>query len=159
MIRSKERPSVYDDLCSATKISLFTLEKDLIIAHVEVEANRENSQPFAYVQSKHCQKSYEAVLRGLLEEAYKWACEQRLIKFFICATSSFKLVLNGLNYHKQNIPGVKALIEGNQNNAGVTTLLCKFSKNYLRDRIWYFHGENEKEPLYSNKCLDQFRAF
>jgi len=99
------------------------------------------------------------VLRGLLEEAYKWACDQRLIKFFICATPIFKSVLEGLRYHTQNIPWVKALIEADENDTGDTTLLCKFSKNYLRDRIWYFHGENKNEPLYSNKCLEQFKAF
>ena len=54
---------------------------------------------------------------------------------------------------------VKKLIEGDQNNEGGTTLLHKVSKNYLRDRIWYFHGENKNEPLYSAKCMNQLKAF
>jgi len=87
---NKECPSAYDDLWSATRISLLAQEVAHIVAHVEVEINRQHAQPFAYVKSKHCYTSFEDVLVGLLEEAYKWACDQRLIKFFICATPSLK---------------------------------------------------------------------
>lgn len=94
----------------------------IIVAHIEVKSDRDYKQPFGYVKTMWCSVKNEHILLGLLEEAYEWACDQRLLRFFVLSNHQEKPFLEKRNYKASNLAWVKDVIK-HENASGTDTTL------------------------------------
>jgi len=74
------------------------LHRNWIVANVKVEAVRQLRQPVAFMLQAYSTQSGNSFVPAMIEEAYQWACDQRLIKFYYVASNKNPKVLEGLNF-------------------------------------------------------------
>jgi len=120
---------------------------------------RTEHQPFAYVEQAFSRDLGAPYLPAIIEQAYQWACDQRLIKFYFTCKDVAPVQLQDLNFEQCNdeimvtyLTSVNAWGEGYR-------LFFKMSKYYLRDKIYRLNPVNKAELEYSRLLHPYVQAY